>query len=58
MVRMWLKHFLYLYIYIYIYIQQKLLILCLSVEASIHVARYVQFYSVYISAKWIGSLYL
>jgi len=28
------------------------------VEASIHVARYVQFYSVYISAKWIGSLYL
>jgi len=72
MVRIWLIHFyivqydiyvyMCMYVYVcvcvYIYIQQKLLMLRLSVHASIHVALYVQFSSVYHRSKWIGSLYL
>jgi hypothetical protein len=37
-----------------IHILLKLLILQLSVAASVHVTLYVQFYSVYLSSKLIG----
>jgi len=41
-----------------IHIQKKLLLLCLAIEASSHVALYVLFSSAYLDPKWIRSPYL